>query len=265
MSATRLLHHAASLLVLAAIGCGPASAEKSDPKAPSADDPTAIVGPGAAPDGGPEQDADEVVARALDVVSRLRELPAKGPVRGKTIERAAMVAHVKEQIRTEIPPDVVRAQTELLFGLGVVDARFDYEASVLALLTSQLAGFYEPKDKTMYLAADLRGLERGATLSHELVHALQDQHYDLGKHVKYRDDASDEQSATHALAEGDATSAMIDQLLAARGMRAIDVSDELISMEARGAIEMDAASADVPSIIKRSLVSPYVDGVVFLH
>jgi hypothetical protein len=204
-----------------------------------------------------------VVARALDIVARLRELAPKGPVKGRTIDRAAMVAHVKQQIRTEIPPDVVLAQNEMLFGLGVVDSKFDYEAAILALMTSQLAGFYEPKDKTMYLAADLGEPERGATLAHELVHALQDQHYDLGRHIKHRDDATDEQSAVHALAEGDATSAMLDQMLAARGMRATDMSDELISLEARGAMEMDAA--DVPSIVKRSLISPYVDGVIFVH
>jgi hypothetical protein len=176
-----------------------------------------------------------------------------------------MVEHVKRQLRTEIPPDFVRAQSEMLFALGTVDAKFDYEASLLSLMTSQLAGFYEPKDKTMYLAADLGELERGATLAHELVHALQDQHYDLGRHVKYRPDATDEQSAVHALAEGDATSAMLDQMLAARGMRAVDLNDELISIEARGAIDLAANTADVPSIIKRSVVSPYVDGVMFVH
>jgi hypothetical protein len=58
---------------------------------------------------------------------------------------------------------------------------------------------------------------------------------------------------------------MLDQVLAVRGMRAIDLNDELISLEARGAIEVAANTADVPSIIKRSVVSPYVDGVVFVH
>jgi hypothetical protein len=254
-----------ALLLFALTGCGGAPAES----------PTPALAPGPAPppaaatsppdDEAAQAGADAVVARALDVVSRLRELPAKGPVNGKTIDRKAMVEHVKRQIRTEIPPEVVLAQTEMLFALGTVDQKFDYEASLLALMTSQLAGFYEPKDRTMYLAADLGEVERGATLAHELVHALQDQHYDLGRHVKYRPDATDEQSAVHALAEGDATSAMLDQMLAARGMRAIDLNDDLIGVEARGAIDVAVNTTQVPGIVKRSIVSPYVDGVMFVH
>lgn len=258
----------AVLALLGAVACGPGAAEAPPPVAAGAPaaEPAAPPAESAEPEAsGSGAQADQVVARALDLVSRLRELPAKGPVKGKTIDRAAMIEHVKRQIRTEVPADVVLAQAQMLFALGAVDEKFDYEGSLLTLMTSQLAGFYEPKDKTMYLAADLGDVERGATLAHELVHALQDQHYDLGRHVKYRDDATDEQSAIHALAEGDATSAMLDQVLAARGMRAVDVADDLISVEARGAIEMAADTEAVPSIIKRSVVSPYVDGVIFVH
>jgi hypothetical protein len=253
-----------ALLLLALTACAGSPAETPGPAAaPGPGSPPAAAAAARAPSA--QADADAVVASALAVVSRLRELPAKGPINGKTIERKAMVEHVKRQIRTEIPPDVVLAQAELLFALGTVDHDFDYEAALLSLMTSQLAGFYEPKDKTMYLAADLGELERGATLAHELVHALQDQHYDLGRHVKYRPDATDEQSAIHALAEGDATSAMLDQMLSARGMRAVDLNDELIGIEARGAIDVAANTGDVPSIIKRSVVAPYVDGVMFVH
>ena len=249
------------------VACGPSAGEapKHAAEPPSPAPPPAASAGDEQADPSASPGADAVVARALDVVARLRELRPKGPVNGKTIGRAEMVEHVKHQIRAEIPEDVIVAQALMLYALGVVDEKFDYEKSVLSLLTSQLAGFYEPKDKTMYLAADLGEPERGATLAHELVHALQDQHYDLARHVKYRDDATDEQSAVHALAEGDATSAMLDQVLAARGMRAIDLSDDLISVEARGSIEMAANTGDVPSIIKRSLISPYVDGVVFVH
>lgn len=104
----------------------------------------------------------------------------------------------------------------MLFALGVVPASFDYEE--LARVDGLAAGwFYDPKQKAMFLARDLPPAERSATLAHELVHALQDQHYDLEKRLKFREDSGDEQSAIHALAEGDATSAMLDHVLATRG------------------------------------------------
>lgn len=208
---------------------------------------------------------DEIVARALRTVSEVRGLPIKGKVTGRYIGRDEMVSRVKEQIHREIPEKVLIAQDELLFGLGTVPADFDYEKSILGLLGTQLAGFYDPKEKAMYMAEDLVGLERDATLAHELVHALQDQHYDLEKRIQFKEDAGDEQTAIHALAEGDATSAMFDHVMAARGGRATDLGDDMLSLQIRGSMELSPETANVPTILKRSVIAPYVDGIVFVH
>jgi hypothetical protein len=213
----------------------------------------------------PNLTTDLVVQSALAHVSRRRQLSAKGPVRGKTISRQKMLEHVRAQIRREIPERVVRAQNELLFGLGAAPVHFDFEVALLALMKAQLAGFYEPRDKTMYLLEDLVGAEREATLAHELVHALQDQHWDLGAKVKFEEDRGDAVAAYHTLAEGDATSAMLDHMLAPRGMKAIDMSDDLIALEVQGSVEIAPGTSDVPMIVKRSVVAPYVDGLKLIH
>ncbi|MBK7578734.1 MAG: hypothetical protein IPI67_00895 [Myxococcales bacterium] len=248
------------------VSCGPAptaEAPHASPTAPPANPLVEAVDAGVG--ASPEAEADRIVAGALRVVERHRELAAKGPVKGHSISRAEMVAFVKKELATEVPPAIIGAETQMLFALGVVPASFDYEESLLELMGSQLAGFYDPKQKAMFLARDLPPAERSATLAHELVHALQDQHYDLEKRLKFREDSGDEQSAIHALAEGDATSAMLDHVLATRGLRAVDVSDEIISLEARGAIELSMESANVPGILKRSVVSPYIDGLSFVN
>jgi len=206
-----------------------------------------------------------VVAHALHEVSRLRELPPKGPVRGKLVSRAGMVAHVRRDMLSEVPADAMLGQAEMMFALGTVPPDFDYERSLMELMTAQLAGFYEPKDKTMYLSADLAPSERKMTLDHELVHALQDQYFGLGSLLDYRADASDSQSAVHALAEGGATSAMLDAMLAPKGKRATDLPDNAVGIEARGSIELSPAAAKVPDILKRSIVSAYVDGIRLVH
>ena len=73
------------------------------------------------------------------------------------------------------------------------------------------------------------GENADATLWHELVHSLQDQHFDLKPHSKYEAGKSDEQAAFSALAEGDATSAMADVMIAGAqpGATALDLPDEL--------------------------------------
>lgn len=228
---------------------------------PSAPDGGAPVSANAATD----RDADAIVARALVEASRIRELSVTGVVHGRTLTRAEMAMQVEKSIEHELPPDVVSSEGDMLVALGVAPPSFDYSKAIVSLMTAELAGYYEPAEKTMYLAADLGPAERQATLSHELVHALQDQHYDLGKLLDYRPDESDLQSALHALAEGDATSAMLDAMLAPRGQKATDLSEQLLGIEVRASAELSVSVQGVPDILKRSLIAPYIEGVDLVH
>jgi len=218
--------------------------------------------PVAAPAVTNDAEAERTVARALKYVSALRELDALGPVNGRIVSRDEMVQRVEHSLDTEIPPAVVSASGEILFALGTVPASYDYRNGLLAVMRSELLGFYEPREKTMFLGGDLRGKELDATLWHELVHALQDQHYGLGKMLTWSDDAGDWQGALHALAEGDATSAMIDALFAEKGMHAPDLPDSV--MDLQGALSAGSV-LQVPPIVKRSMVAPYMDGLAFVN
>lgn len=211
-----------------------------------------------------EAEAKAIVNRALAVVARLRELPARGEVSGRVIGRDEMIERVKNEIRSDVPADVMEASGEMLFALGTVDEKFDYEASVLALMQSQLLGFYDPKLKTMFIGGDLAASLEDATLYHELVHALQDQHYDLGALLEYGPDRTDLLSALHALAEGDATSAMMDAVFSPKGMRAIDVPESVLNLQAALGQAFSNVQG-VPPILTRSLLSPYFDGLTFTH
>jgi hypothetical protein len=195
-------------------------------------------------------------------MSSLRELPATGPVKGRVISRDQMVSRVEHELDTEIPPSVVNASGEILFALGTVPASFDYRRGLLEVMRAELLGFYEPHEKTMFLGGDLHGQELDATLWHELIHALQDQHYGLEKLLDFSQDAGDWQGAVHALAEGDATSAMLDAMFAPKGVRAPDLPDSV--MDLQGALSSGAVQ-QVPPIIKRSVVAPYVDGLAFVN
>jgi hypothetical protein len=209
--------------------------------------------------------AERIVAAALADVARIRELAAKSAVRSVLVPRKDMAVRVREAIGREIPAEVVSAEGDLLIALGVVPVTFDYVNAIVDLMTAELAGYYEPLDKTMYLASDLGGPERLATLAHELVHALQDQHYGLGPLLDYRSDASDVQGAVHSLAEGDAMSAMLDQLLEPKGEKATDIPEGLLAVQARAAAQFSPGVKNVPDILKRSLLAPYVDGLSFVH
>ena len=75
----------------------------------------------------------------------------------------------------------------------------------------QVQGYYSIKDKTLFLYDDLtQAYERGV-LVHEMVHALQDQHFGLAK-LHPTDFDGDADLARSALIEGDATFTMIEVL-----------------------------------------------------
>lgn len=211
-----------------------------------------------------EADAERVVALALAHVAEVRKLAPKNPVKGVVISRDALLERIKKDLLVDLDGALIEGTRELLFALNLTRADFDYFENLLLLYGTQLAGFYDPEAKEMVLLDDLGVEAQEATLWHELVHALQDQHYDLKKLTKWSPDRGDAVSAAQSFAEGDAMSAMMDVMLLPRGQRALDVSEEIIA-KSMAAIEALPEVRDVPSILKRSIVAPYTDGLSFTH
>ncbi len=195
----------------------------------------------------------------------MRRLPALQAVHGRVIDRPTMLRQVRRQVREQVPIEAIRGESAFLTAFGLIPASFDYEAGVYRLIESQLAGYYDPDQKTMFLMGDLAPDEAEVTLAHELVHALQDQHYDLGPRLAYRKDANDAQAAIHALAEGDATSLMIDYSLARSGVSATRIPDRRLRLEIVAGMAMSPDMSAFPRVLRDSLLAPYVDGVLFVH
>jgi hypothetical protein len=72
-------------------------------------------------------------------------------------------------------------------------------------------GYYSTKDKALYVYDDLKGSYARGVLIHEMVHALQDQHFGLAK-LHATTFGSDTELALAALVEGDANYTMIKVL-----------------------------------------------------
>jgi hypothetical protein len=249
---------------LLSVSCAPAAPPPSSVQARStaATPRTAAAKPAApGPVSSQEQALQDKLQSALAYVSEVRQLPAKSPVQGRLIGRGEIQAFISAQIDDETPKDVLQATEALLYGFGTVDADFDYRGSVISLMSAQLLGFYDPKRKTFFVGGDLKGDEADVTLWHELVHALQDQHYDLSHLTEWQPDQGDSQAAVHALAEGDATSAMLDAMLKPRGATALEVPDGLM----RAQSVLGSAALTAPPVLVRSLLAPYIDGLAFTN
>jgi hypothetical protein len=209
-----------------------------------------------------------LIDKMLRRVELARGLKASKPIPGALLDRDALIARVKAHVTKELPPEAIRNEGLALQLLGFVPTQFDYEQAQYKLLQEQLAGYYEPADGTMYLASDLGDDDAEATLAHELVHALQDQRWDLDRRSKYRPGQGDLSEAVSALAEGDATSAMFDVMIAhaapGSGKTAIDMPDDVFAEQILNGMN-EGASASAPHVMRTSLAAPYVYGTLFVH
>ncbi len=254
---------AASLLTSLA-----ACSSKAPPPPKTAEEPITHApepaGEGKAPNPDDVKRQERLIAKMLKKVSAVRALAATKDVPGKVMSRDALLARVKAHVAREVPTEAIKNEGMVLQLLGFVPMEFNYEAATFKLLEAQLAGFYEPADGTMYMAGDLDGDNARATLAHELVHALQDMHFGLGPRSKYKPGQGDQSTATSSLAEGDATSAMLDVLLDGSGRTALDIPEDIFSEQVMGSIN-SGPGADAPHAMRASLVAPYVDGTRFVH
>lgn len=260
-----------ALAISALLGLGCSS---SKTEAPAAEHPLAVppldAGPSAQSEAGARPNdplasrESQHVARTLADVAKLRGIRPTKAVPGVKLPRPELVGKIKDKALREYPADVLRREGQLIQLMGFAPASFDYLGEMMHLLEAQLEGFYEPKNGTMYLAADLSGKEAEATLAHELVHALQDQKWDLRERSVYRPGKSDESMALAALAEGDATSLMMDFILRENGQSALDLPQEALRAVMTSGVNMGEAQ-NAPRILRSTLIAPYMEGLSFVH
>lgn len=257
------------LLLAVAAGCSGAPAEVASSDVEARGSAESPAGQPQSPDRSPKAtpvSPEERAIRAkvrsmLERVSLSRGLPIRREVPVRVLDRPSMLVRIRAQATKDLPPDVLASQGEALAALGLVPPDFDYVAGVFRLIEAQIAGFYVPEDGTMYLVDDLDDAEAEETLAHELVHALQDQSYDLAKLIAFSEGDSDRVTAAHALAEGDAMSAMLDVSVGS----AFAVSESALRRLLAISTSMSAVGATTPRALTSSLTAPYADGFAFVQ
>ena len=204
---------------------------------------------------------DPELQRILEKVSATRHLPILRPVTSRSLSREALLAKLRAKIAEEIPAGVIALQGESLRLLELVPLDYDFEAGILKLLQGRIAGLYDPADRTMYLLDDLSDGLKEETLNHELVHALQDQSFDLAPHLKFRAGMGDPSAASQLLIEGDATNAMFE----VAGKSSLAIDEGALRALFLVSTRLSADGLVTPSILQSSLISPYTDGFSFVQ
>ena len=151
-----------------------------------------------------------LVENSTKVVSQLRNLPVKQPVNCIISSQEELKKYIEDTIREEYPAERLKFEGIIYEKLGFITSRNDYEKVITQLYTEEMAGVYDPKKKQFMMAGWIADHLQQPVVTHELVHALVDQQYDLAKYMDVNL-TTDQQLARSAIAEGDATFTMLKE------------------------------------------------------
>jgi len=196
-----------------------------------------------------------IIARA----EQLRGLTTTRPLAVSTVSAKGMQREVESELQHERLPRSDAAWDDALHLLGVLEDDQTLAAVERRALTGQVAGIYIPRNRRLYVLG-AGGSAPRSVIAHEVVHALQDEHFHLtrGAFAPHPADR-DGMLAAQALVEGDATDV---QSRYVAGLSPLDLVSELgRTLRATP----DAGAADVPAFLQHEIVYPYTAGQEFVR
>jgi hypothetical protein len=143
--------------------------------------------------------------------------------------------------------------------LGLLEPGIDVVAALEQALTAGVAGFYDPETDELVVLGEAVTPYTKQVIVHELVHALDDQWFELDR--PEIDDADDESSVGFsALVEGDATVVQTAYISSLSGNELAELSREATALLR----EVERRMGDVPQIIRDELEVVYLLGETFV-
>lgn len=130
----------------------------------------------------PEGPTPPAIATVEDQVESVRELTYTSHVAVTPLTQEQIDLRLMNNFEKTYPVDFYERRSQAWGTIGVIPAGTSIRDALLAFLTGQVVGFYNPaNDKLVYIGdTDLSLIER-FILAHELTHAIDDQHFGLGR------------------------------------------------------------------------------------
>lgn len=211
--------------------------------------------------GGPYGD---IVAKAIPEVERAVGLPFKTPPRIEVRTKDQVRSYILKQLTDSANMREVKGQSVAYKLLGMIPDTLDLPRLMTRLLEEQIVGYYDPETKVLYIVQGSPKDETQVIVTHELVHALQDQYVSLDSVQKITGD-NDRQTAAQAVFEGEA---VYDQIQAMLGPGNLAVGLPQGWERVRETIRNNEASmpvyASAPMVVQETLLFPYLGGADFV-
>ena len=205
------------------------------------------------------------VAEAVPAIERAVGLKFKQPPRIEVRSKSQVREFVTAQITDPVAARTFAGVTAAYKRLGMLPDTMNLQSFLIDLLEEQIVGYYDPKTKVLYVVSDAPKEAVNITVTHELVHALQDQYISLDSTQKI-EGQNDRQSAAQAVFEGQAVYEQISAMTQGSGM-AMNMPggwDRVREMIRENQSSMPVF-ARAPTVIQETLIFPYLSGAEFVR
>ncbi|HEV7890886.1 MAG TPA: hypothetical protein VGP08_09615 [Pyrinomonadaceae bacterium] len=202
--------------------------------------------------------------RAMETASRTRGLEWRGEVGMTELSGWEYGTRTKE-IADVLATDDLKALSRLAVAGGMLPEGTDLASLAVSFTAATAGATYSPLDKQIILVSnDQKSFRDTGLLTHELVHALQDQHFDLLKLMLSRPFSFDREEAAFALVEGDAVSVERRSQLGDAWAR-MSLEDVARDEDARFSVYRKGIGAFFPPLLTETFIFRYRDGLRFVE
>ena len=207
---------------------------------------------------------EKAIAAVRARVEQVRELRFRRSVPVKILSPAKLADQLLRELDAETDERALAQQGRALELLGELRPGTDLPKLIRSVQAESVLGFYvpgkPPAKGRLYVRSD-RGVDPYTefVLSHELTHAVTDQHYDLTLSDRLEAAGKDDQlTAYSGLVEGDAVLTM--QRYLGRELNPQQQAQVAQAAAAEHTPKLDAA----PEVLRESLLFPYQSGLSFV-
>jgi hypothetical protein len=204
------------------------------------------------------------VAPVMRELAEITGLAQKREVSKDFISREKLKAFLESRIAETIDPEQLRVEELTLRLFGFIPEGYDLKGSTVNLLTEQAAAFYDYRKKKLFVLEGAPEYSQKFLLTHELAHALADQHFSLEKFIK-KGATDDAATARMAVMEGQAQWLMIEVTSKAMGQsmrKDPGLARTMVNLSSSGLGQYPELSK-APLYIRESLLFPYTHGLLF--
>ena len=205
------------------------------------------------------------VADAVPRIEKATGLKFKRPPRLELRTKDQVRDFLLKQFEQSTPAAELNGEEAAYKLLGMIPESMDLRKFLIAVLTEQVVGYYDPATKVLYVVQGADDKLAGITITHELVHALQDQYVNLDS-IQHATEDNDRLSAAQAVIEGQAQYEQLSIMLGGSENIALRVGgrDRIREMIRENQSAMPVF-ATAPMVIQESLLFPYLSGADFVQ